>query len=149
VRTFGFEWWSIAVAMGVVGLVGCSREREVRLLVRWDFTASGACGAPGHEDTAGEKEITLRYTTAPDHFETLCSTRLANHLAAVGTNPVEAMFRYDSSTGGRSLCELDGVAGTPLASGGKLTCTGLGHQGGGVSSMGGRAPGPSPFGAAK
>ena len=124
-------------------LVGCSREREVWVDLRWDLTDTGAC-APAPGETA-EKEITFRYIKSPAYFETVCSTRIANHLAASGKNPVPAMFLYSRSTRGRSLCEIDGIKGTLLGGVGGKSCTDLGHRSGGTMSVGGGTIGPNPL----
>ena len=133
--------WSLAF----VALASCGGQREVPQTMRWDLTKTGYCDAPGRLTARGEAEITLRYVKAPDHYEKLCSTRVATHLQAMGRNPVEVVFLYDARTKGRSLCSVDVVKGTLLGGASGKSCADLGHEGGGIELLGSAAPRPDPF----
>ncbi|MGH7331074.1 MAG: hypothetical protein ACREJX_22220, partial [Polyangiaceae bacterium] len=53
----------------VLLLVACSTSTDRTFDMTWSVTATGACTGPGVDPTyGGQKEITLHYSTAPNHF---------------------------------------------------------------------------------
>jgi hypothetical protein len=90
-------------------LVACSTERTFDMT--WSLTSTGACTGAGIDPSyATQQEVTLRYVKAPNHFNVLCSNKLASALTTAG-KPVISMTerRNADAVHSTSICAIAGM----------------------------------------
>jgi hypothetical protein len=104
----GTSMRSYMIAGLIVWMVaGCTTERTFEM--SWALTNKGLCGAPGNEGMAGEREVTLRYVVAPNHYMVFCSNKLASALQAGGDAVVPAVIRRNRLDASYSICAIAGM----------------------------------------
>ena len=131
----------LLVVLLLLGVGACKKSsRDATFDVTWQVVPeAGPCGS--------ETQLDLRYVIAPNHFQTVCSTQLADLLKA-GRKPTVpvvlqvttrgTIFKSSTST---SLCGIAGVALRRLPRSG---CTFEPMLKGSAPSAGYRCPGKCP-----